>query len=155
MGGGFLISAVTGILLFYDWVSFHFRVVVYQPPERYPFHSSTLYTSSMFNGEHEGHTYADMHENPMEVHSIPFQDEDLKPLKTRPISSDFSMQWYKTHLEDPVVATVCRKQSRISTIHEQIVHLSFHRIKFLARAVITPQVNSQYGCANLYRMSVW
>ena len=31
---------------------------------------------------------------------------------------------------------VCRKQSRLSTIHEQFGHLSFHSIKILARSVI-------------------
>ena len=80
----------------------------------------------------------EFHENPREVHSIqvhsiPFQDEDLKTLKTRPIYSDFNIQWYKTHLEDTSVAMVSCKQSRISTIHEQLVRLSLYRIKFLAR----------------------
>ena len=68
VGKGFLISAVTGILLLYDWVSFHFGVVVYQPPERYPFHSSTLYTSGMFNGEHAGHTYDDIVDDSIHVY---------------------------------------------------------------------------------------
>ena len=71
------------------------------------------------------------HANPMEVHSIPFQDEDLELLKTRPIPSDFNIQQYKEHLEDPAVATVHRKKARLSTIHEQLVHISFHRLKII------------------------
>ena len=37
----------------------------------------------------------DLHSNPREVSLIPFQDEELEPLKTRPIPSDFNIQRYK------------------------------------------------------------
>ena len=34
---------------------------------------------------------------------------------------------------------VCRKETRISTIHEQLEHLSLYRFKLLVRSVITPK----------------
>ena len=40
----------------------------------------------------------DLHDNPREVHSIPFQNEGFEPAKTRPIPSNFNIQRYKEHL---------------------------------------------------------
>ena len=49
---------------------------------------------------------SELHDNPGEVHSIPFQDEDIEPLKTIPTLSDLNMKQYKEDLEDPAVVKV-------------------------------------------------
>ena len=51
------------------------------------------------------------------------------------------------------MATVCHKQARLSNIYEQLGHLSFHTLKLLARAGISPKelanmdVSICKGCA--------
>ena len=81
----------------------------------------------------------ELHDNTREVHSITFHNKDLEPLNAIPIPYYFNIQWYKEQLKDPAVAMVRRKQSRLSTIHEQRGHLSFHRLKILARSGIIPK----------------
>ena len=76
------------------------------------------------------------HDKLKEVHSMPYQDKDLKPLKTIPIPSNFNIQCYKEHLEYLAVAMVLCKQASLSTIHEQLGQLSFHRLKLLYRSWI-------------------
>ena len=77
----------------------------------------------------------------------------IQPLKTIPITSELNIQRYKEHPEDPAVATVRRKQARLSTINEELVHLSFHRLKILDRSENIPKelstVDAQIctGCA--------
>ena len=44
---------------------------------------------------------------------------------------------------------VCHKQAMLSTIHEQLTHLSFHRLELLARAGITPkEIANMYASIN-------
>ena len=68
-----------------------------------------------------------------------YQKEVLEPLKTRAIPSDSNIKKYGEHLEDPAVARVRHKQARLSNIYEQLGHLSFHRLKLLARLGIIPK----------------
>ena len=76
------------------------------------------------------------------THIIPYNDSDLESLPNQPITQDFS----QTHnheemsrLEDPAVVLVRRKQARLATIHERLGHLSFARLKLLARSGIIPK----------------
>ena len=56
-------------------------------------------------------------------------------------------------MEDPSIVLTRRKQARLATIHEQLGHLSFLRLKLLARAGIIPKELSNVdpptcpGCA--------
>jgi hypothetical protein len=71
---------------------------------------------------------------------IPFTDDDFfKQVKDTPIETTFDIQNKPSELDDPIVAMVKRKQSRLATIHERLGHLSYTRLKLMARARLVPR----------------
>jgi hypothetical protein len=68
--------------------------------------------------------------------SIPYEDEDLEPAEAAPMKTAFELPTTinDEQTEDPAITAVKRKQSRLATIHEQLRHFSFHRLKLLAKA---------------------
>jgi hypothetical protein len=72
---------------------------------------------------------------------IPFTDADFyEQVKTKPVETNFDVDDKPSVLEDPLVAMVKRKQSRLATIHERLGHLSCAGIKLMARAGLIPRV---------------
>jgi hypothetical protein len=71
---------------------------------------------------------------------IPFTDADFyEQVKDKPVETNFDVDDNPFVLEDPLVAMVKRKQSRFSTIHERLGHLSYARLKLMARAGLIPR----------------
>ena len=76
------------------------------------------------------------------AHIIPYDDSDLESLPNQPVSQDFSQMHNHeemSRLEDPAMVLVRCKQARLETIHERLGHLSFARLKLLARSGIIPK----------------
>ena len=74
------------------------------------------------------------------VHAIPYKDSDFEPLPNQPTNEDFSLtQQPNLELEDPAIVLTRRKKARLATIHERLGHLSFSRLKLLARSGIIPK----------------
>ena len=74
------------------------------------------------------------------VHTIPYENSDFEPLPNRPTNEEFSLtNQLNTKPEDPAVVLTRRKQARLATIHERLGHLSFSRLKLLARSGIIPK----------------
>ena len=72
--------------------------------------------------------------------TIPELDEDLAPLKTSPLTSDFTTTAPPINiLEDASLAATARKKARLFTIHEQLGHLSFSILRDMARAGLIPK----------------
>ena len=71
---------------------------------------------------------------------IPELDEDLAPLKTSPLTSDFTTTAPPSNLtEDASLAATARKKARLFTIHEQLGHLSYSILHDMARAGLIPK----------------
>jgi hypothetical protein len=71
---------------------------------------------------------------------IPFTDADFyEQVKDKPVETNFDVNDKPSELEDPLVAMVKRKQSRLATIHEQLGHLSYAWLKLMARAGLIPK----------------
>ena len=67
-------------------------------------------------------------------------DEGLTPLKSSPLSSDFTKPPPTSTLqEDATLAVTRRKQLRLFTIHEQLGHLSFRTLRLMARCGLIPK----------------
>ena len=68
---------------------------------------------------------------------IPHFYSDFDSLKSSPLSSPFCME-INPQLEDidPSIASTQRKKARLATLHESLGHLSFARLKLLARVGI-------------------
>jgi hypothetical protein len=70
---------------------------------------------------------------------IPFTDADFyEQVKDKPAETNFDVDDKPSELEDPLVAMVKRKQSRLVAIHERLGHLSYARLKLMARAGLIP-----------------
>ena len=70
---------------------------------------------------------------------IPFQQSDFDPIKDQPIDSTFDLQGSEEYRSDPAVEINKRKQQRLATIHEKLGHLSFSRLKLMAKAGLIPR----------------
>ena len=81
------------------------------------------------------------HTSPL-PHVIPETDEDFDAPPSKPhnipfMSSDDNRNYTETN--DPDIIATRRKRQRLATIHERLGHLSFGKLKMLARAGIIPR----------------
>jgi hypothetical protein len=71
---------------------------------------------------------------------IPFTADDFyEQVKDKPVETNFDVDGKPSELEDPLVAMVKRKQSRLATIHERLGHLSYACLRLMARAGLIPK----------------
>ena len=72
--------------------------------------------------------------------NIPFDDTDFEPLKSTPISEDFTTCTpSNTAPGNDAMNQVRKKQFRLLTIHERLGHVSFSILKLMARCRLIPQ----------------
>ena len=73
--------------------------------------------------------------------SIPYEDIDFDPIKVDPISETFHTSIHPNSLPDDDVDIVAtrKKQFRLLTIHERLGHISFAKLKLMARCGIIPR----------------
>ena len=70
---------------------------------------------------------------------VPFQDQDFQEIRDAPIDTPFDLSDDQQYTVDPALEINKRKQQRLATIHERLGHLSFSRLKLLARAGMIPR----------------
>jgi hypothetical protein len=70
---------------------------------------------------------------------IPYADEDFDSIKKKAVKAEFHSEERQAELNDPDVAILRHKQSNLATIHERLGHLSFARLRLLAKAGIIPK----------------
>ena len=70
---------------------------------------------------------------------IPHTEADFEPIKDQPIESPFDLQGNEEYLTDPSIEINKRKQQRLAAIHEKLGHLSFPRLKLMAKAGLIPR----------------
>ena len=73
--------------------------------------------------------------------SIPYKDIDFDPIKVDPILETFHTSIHPNSLPDDDVDIVAtrEKQFRLLTIHERLGHISFAKLKLMARCGIIPR----------------
>jgi hypothetical protein len=69
---------------------------------------------------------------------IPFLDQDFEPIRNTPQDMPFNLQDSDKFVDDAAVNLIRQKQQRLATIHEQLGHLSFSRLRLLAKARLIP-----------------
>jgi hypothetical protein len=70
---------------------------------------------------------------------IPYADEDFDNVKKTAVEAEFHLEECQAELNDPNVAILRHKQSKLSTIPERLGHVSFARLRLLAKAGIIPK----------------
>lgn len=73
--------------------------------------------------------------------TIPFNDAEIagETIQSQPKTVEFDKERYTDHKADPTVEIIQRKKARLATIHERLGHLSFARLKLLARCGLIPR----------------
>ena len=81
-------------------------------------------------------------ENPREAQQclvIPHNKEDFEAIKQQPLETAFQIDKDVEIPIDTEVEVTRRKQAQLATIHERLGHLSFDRLKLLARVGLIPR----------------
>ena len=78
------------------------------------------------------------------THQVPYDEQDFAPNKSSPEPADFPSSFTElldadSPPSDPATAMYRRKQQRLATIHERMGHISYARLKLLARAGLIPR----------------
>jgi hypothetical protein len=69
---------------------------------------------------------------------IPFDETDFEQLKDNPIDAEFTLDGSDERHDDVATIIYKRKQQRLMTIHERLGHISFARLRNLAKAHLIP-----------------
>jgi hypothetical protein len=75
---------------------------------------------------------------PSSAHPIPHQATDFEPLKRDAVDTPFDLEGAHERVDSPETIVYKRKQQRLATIHEKLGHLSFGKLKLMARCHLIP-----------------
>jgi hypothetical protein len=70
---------------------------------------------------------------------IPFDETDLDPIKDVPVDTEFTLEGSEERSDSAANAAYKQKQQRLMTIHERLGHMSFARLRLLAKACRIPK----------------
>jgi hypothetical protein len=70
---------------------------------------------------------------------IPYADEDINSVKKTAVKAEFHLEEHQAELNDPDVAILRHKQSKLSTIHERLGHVRLLDCGCLPRPASSPK----------------
>jgi hypothetical protein len=75
---------------------------------------------------------------PSSAHPIPYQATDFEPIKHDAVDTPFDLEGAHERVDSPETIVYKRKQQRLATIQKKLGHLSFGKLKLMARCHLIP-----------------